>query len=454
MSASPARVIAFEVLRRVAAEDAYASEVLRARLAGKIRREDAALATILTLGVLRWQRLLDVAIDRQLTAPSKTLDAEVRIALRLGAYQLLFLERVPARAAVNESAELVKLSRKRSAAALVNAVLRKIAAAPRSMDALVPTGAPREDRLGVRYSHPTWMVARWLRTFGETRTVALLESNNREAHMALHVLDDAKRDEALASLERAGCKISPGKLLREAFSLQGGNPAASEAVRRGWIAMQDEASQAVAHLLDVRRGDFVLDLCAAPGGKTLILARAAGDEGRVIAADLHEHRLRVMAKRLREAGCKNVELAACDGTHPLPFSRDFNRILVDAPCSGTGTLARHPEIRWRLREEDLRDLHQRQAMLLKNSLAHLARGGRLVYSTCSLEREENEDVIRDVLGPGVRAFRIVSAERSLARIVREGIAQESLAGADEFFRTFPPEHGTDGFFAAIIETTP
>lgn len=454
MSASPARVIAFEVLRRVDAQDAYASEVLRARLDRKVRREDAALATNLTLGVLRWQRLLDVVIDRHLTGPSNKLDAEVRIALRLGVYQLVFLDRVPARAAVHESAELVKLARKRSAVGLVNAVLRKISAAPHSMDALVPKDAPREDQLGVRYSHPTWMVARWLHEFGKERTTSLLESNNREAHTSFHALDDANRSEAFASLERTGCRISPGNLLREAFSLQGGNPAGSEAVRRGWIAIQDEASQAVAHLLDVRRGDFVLDLCAAPGGKTLMLARAAGDSGRVIAADLHEHRLRALAKRIRHAGCKNVEVAALDGTQPLPFSRPFDRILVDVPCSGTGTLARHPEIRWRLHEEDLRNLHQRQAMLLKNSLAHLAPGGRLVYSTCSLEREENEDVIREVLGPEVRAFRVVSAERSLAPIVREGIATESLAGADGFFRTFPPEHGTDGFFAALIERAP
>ena len=155
------------------------------------------------------------------------------------------------------------------------------------------------------------------------------------------------------SLQRAGCRIQPGRLLRDAWVLEGGNPAASEAVRHGWVAIQDEASQAVAGLVAADPGNTVLDLCAAPGGKTLLLARAAGAQGHVIAADLHENRVRAMRERFELAGVRNVETVVLDGAQPLPFERPFDRILVDVPCSGTGTLARHPEIRWKLRAEDL-----------------------------------------------------------------------------------------------------
>jgi 16S rRNA (cytosine967-C5)-methyltransferase len=460
MPISPARTIAFDVLRRVETQNAYADEVLRVELGAGLRTEDAGLATELTLGVLRWQRLLDFLIDRNLTKITKTLDVEVRIALRLGIYQLRFLERVPAHAAVHESVELVKRARKRSAAPLVNAVLRKAAkealqmARSRShIASLLPKDLPLEKQLGILHSHPTWLVERWLRTFGEERTRALLEANNRAPSVSFCVLDAQCRDDAFTSLRKAGCTIDSGLLLRDSWKLHGGNPAASEAVQRGWVSIQDEASQAVAHLLAVEDGNTVLDLCAAPGGKTILLALAAGSRGRVIATDLHAHRVRAMAQRFETADVRNVEPIMLDGTQPLPFKRQFDRILVDAPCSGTGTLVRHPEIRWQLRAEDLIDLHARQVALLKNALANLAPGGRLIYSTCSLEPEENEGVVNETLGGAQGEFRVVTPRSTLQRILRDDIAIESLICADGFFRTFPSTHGTDGFFAAAIERT-
>ena len=458
MNISPARTIAFDVLRRVETQSAYADEVLRAELGAGVRTEDAGLATELTLGVLRWQRLLDFLISRYLTNAAKTLDAEVRIALRLGVYQLWFLERVPAHAAVHESVELVKRARKRSAAPLVNAVLRKAAkeatqlAKSRSeLASFLAADIPIAEQLGILYSHPTWLVERWLRNFGEDRTRALLEANNRAPAMSWFVVDPEHRDDALKSLQQARCVVEPGVLLGDSWTLHGGNPAASGAVRRGWVAIQDEASQAVAHLLAVEDGNIVLDLCAAPGGKTILLARAAGAQGRVIAADLHEHRVRTMAERFETAGVRHIETVRLDGTQPLPFERRFDRILVDAPCSGTGTLARHPEIRWQLRADDLTDLHTRQVQLLKNALANLAPQGRLIYSTCSLEPEENEFVVKEALGGSQSQFRVVTPGNALWQILREGVTHESLIDADGFFRTCTATHGTDGFFAAAIE---
>ncbi len=458
MKISRARTIAFDVLRRVATQDAYADESLRAALVETVGAADAGLATELTLGVLRWQRLLDFLIDRNLTKKTKTLDIEVQIALRLGIYQLYFLERVPAHAAVHESVELVKQARKRSAAPLVNAVLRKSAkesdttAQPtKAIASLIPHDLPRAEFLGIEHSHPTWLVERWLRAFGEDRTAALLGANNRVPGLSAFVVDSRRREEAIASLQQAGCEVRPGLLLRDALTLHGGNPAASAAMRNGWFAIQDEGSQAVAHLLSVAPGNTVLDLCAAPGGKTLLLSLAAGAQGHVIAADLHGHRVRVMGERFERADIRNIACVALDGTQPLPFGRTFDRILVDAPCSGTGTLARHPEIRWRLRAENLADLHVLQVSLLRNALTALAPGGRLVYSTCSLDPEENEFVVNEVLRDTLNKFRVVTVRADLQQVLREDIAPEHFIGTDGFFRTFPGTDGTDGFFTAVIE---
>ncbi len=199
------------------------------------------------------------------------------------------------------------------------------------------------------------------------------------------------------------------------------------------------------------RGNSVLDVCAAPGGKTLRLALDAGPSGHVTAADLHAHRIRAMGERFERAGIRNVETLVLDAAQPLPFQKKFDRILVDAPCSGTGTLARHPEIRWRLRAEDLADLHARQVLLLRNALGHLAAGGRLVYSTCSLEREENEEVIGEALAGLGDAFQVESARGAIGELLRESVSVDQVVGADGFFRTFPGEQETDGFFGGVLQ---
>ena len=208
----------------------------------------------------------------------------------------------------------------------------------------------------------------------------------------------------------------------------------------------------VAHLVDARPGQIALDLCSAPGGKTLLLARAVGASGMVIAGDLYDHRLRSVREQLSRTATENVVLLAMNATGPLPFHAQFARILVDAPCSGTGTLARNPEIRWRLQPQDLADAHVRQAAMLRQALALLAPGGRLVYATCSLEPEENEEVVREVLSGNAQA-RVAAGADALLPHLRSGVPAASLFDRDGFFRTFPPESGTDGFFAAALERT-
>lgn len=470
MAVSVARRLAFDILLRVETAEAFASELLHAQLtagaeaaapvpgrpAGKraIKKEDAALATELVMGALRQERLLDFLLERQARRPAASLDAEVRVALRLGLYQLRFLARVPASAAVNQSVELVKRGGKRSAAAFVNAVLRGIlrTGPRRDAGALLPRNLGAAERLAILFSHPEWLVERWLARFGAARAEALLAADNRAPRLALAVHRPERRAEIVAELDRAGLRVEASPWLRDALVVAGGSPVATDAWRRGWIAPQDEASQMAPRLLDARRGERVLDIGAAPGGKTLILARTAGPEN-VVAADVHPHRLRAMGEVLARTAAGDVQRVALDATAPLPFTVAFDRILLDAPCSGTGTLARHPEIRKRLRPESLAAFAARQGAMLERAAEALVPGGRLVYSTCSLEPEENEEVVA----------RVLAARRDLARVapvrVREALAPHLLEGADAAaligddgcLRTFPDAHGTDGFFAVTLE---
>ena len=454
MAISSARRIAFEALRRVEAEGAYASDVLHAELGGSVKPEDAALATELTLGVLRWRALLDFLLERQLKKPAARLDLPVAIALRMGLYQLRFLERIPARAAVHESVELVKRARKASAAPLVNAVLRRLAPdAKAPAEEFLPGGMALAERLAILHSHPVWMVERWLARAGEPRTLALLEANNRTPRLSCALHDVTRSEEILGSLQRTGLRAEPGQLLKTAFAVSGGSPTRTAAFRTGDISVQDEASQAIPLLLDVQRADRVLDLCAAPGGKTPPLARATGKKGLVIAADRHAHRLRAMREQFTRLGLDGAHLVELDATKPLPFRTQFNRILVDAPCSGTGTLARHPEIRWRLQPEQLPEFHKLQTSLLDAALERLALGGRLVYSTCSLELEENETVVSEALdrNHSIRRVSKTEAARSIAPHLVPGAAAASLFDDEGQFRTAPGAFQTDGFFAALLE---
>ncbi len=473
MSVSQARRIAFEILRSVEDRGAYAADLLNARLTDSVRREDAALATQLTLGVLRWRRLLDFLIGEYLGEPVTSLDLEVLLALRMGMYQLRWLTRVPSRAAVNESVEMVKWARKRSAAGLVNAILRKASSSlptrspardetpdvPQETEELLPLGLATDERLGILYSHPTWMVSRWLKAFGEPRTAALLRANNRAPRVTCAVLDPEKRANAMAELESAGLSVEPGKLLRSACTVRGANLTETRAFRDGWISIQDEASQMVALLLDVKPGQSVLDLCAAPGGKAGSLARAAGPQALIVAGDVNLQRLRAMRSHLKRVGASHARLVVLDATAPLPFQAQFDRVLLDASCSGTGTLARNPEIRWRLRPEDLLDFNRRQVAMLATAVDHLPPGGRLVYSTCSLEQEENEEVVSKVLERqrDIQAVPVCKIAKALAvHLLPEGAEKLNADGArlftsDGYFRTFPPEQHTDGFFAALLE---
>jgi 16S rRNA (cytosine967-C5)-methyltransferase len=455
---SPARRIAYDVLHRVEADAAYASDELHAQLGDKVSSADAALATELTMGVLRWRGLLDFLLQLVSDKPMARLDLPVAIALRLGLYQMRFLEKIPARAAVNESVELVKRAKKTSAAPFVNAVLRKATAknhVPPSM--FVLESASLAERLAILHSHPQWLVERWLARFGWSSTIALLEANNKTPRLTCALSDPHARDAVFQELSSAGLRVEPGRLLSSAFSVTGGSPSRTAAFREGRISIQDEASQAVALLLPMKPADHVLDVCAAPGGKTAILARELHRDGRITAADRYAHRLRAVRAQIARLKLADVDLVELDAKKPLPFGRQFEKILVDAPCTGTGTLARHPEIRWRLTKDQIDELHRLQVAILRNALAQLAPGGTLVYSTCSMEPEENELVVEEALQIAAKAGLNIGKSSSppmlapIASYLEPSIDPSRFLGSDGSFRTLPHRDGTDGFFAAVLE---
>jgi 16S rRNA (cytosine967-C5)-methyltransferase len=455
MAVSPARAVAFEILLKVEREQSYASELLHSTRFARLSSIDHGLATELVMGVLRWQSLLDRRIARASSQKLARLDDEVLIALRIALYQLHFLSRVPARAAIFESVELVKAARKGSAAAFVNAVLRKLTAGPAennvgpgdgsAFDAIADSADP--SLLAECSAHPEWLVKRWSERYGFQVARLICAHNQSPPTTAVHIYGDPSSSEPIKNeFAQSGSETAPGRLLSSARIVVSGDITRTQAYEQGRIAIQDEASQLVALL--VGRGESILDCCAAPGGKTALLARR-NPKATILASELHPHRAHLLRSLARSP---NIRVIGADARQ-LPFSRTFDRVLVDVPCSGTGTLARNPEIKWRLGAGDLADLQSRQIAILKSALDRLAVGGRLVYSTCSLEREENEDVLEAALA-GAPGFSIADCRGELERLQKCGDLRVSDPGtllSGRYLRTIPGVDPCDGFFAAIIE---
>jgi 16S rRNA (cytosine967-C5)-methyltransferase len=435
MAVSPARAAAFAILLRVERESAYAVELLHSALLDDLSPIDRNLTTDIVMGVLRWRSLLDASIAGFVPVALRKLDLEVLIALRMGCYQLAFLDRIPGHAIVHESVELVKQARKRSAAGLVNAVLRKLT---RDRFGFVASGKGLADV----YAHPQWLIERWVQQFGFDTTEQICRYDQQIPATVLRLTSPS--DEA--ELRKSGVELATGALMKNARVVVHGDVTSTELFHTGRIAIQDEGSQLIAAL--VGKGKRILDCCAAPGSKTSAIA-SASPEAEIVAVDIHPHRARLLRKMIHSS---NVQVITADALK-LPFESGFDRVLADVPCSGTGTLARNPEIKWRLQPEDIVDLQGRQVAILDAVLKHVSKPGRLVYSTCSLEAEENEQVVEKCLQKN-REFRIVPVREELLRLkesrrlIWEDVDQ--LVNGN-FLRTLPGIHPCDGFFAAIFQ---
>jgi 16S rRNA (cytosine967-C5)-methyltransferase len=405
---SPARWAAFQVLERVQTTDAHSDDLLHGAALHGSSQEDKNLATALVMGVLRWQIALDAELRGLLDRPEQTMPEAVWIALRMGAFQLRHMDRIPAHAALSESVELVRVAGHPKAAGMVNAVLRKVAAASgAARRPIVESVAAMAERLG----HPGWMVERWVKEYGRAAATAVCEYDQRE----------------------------PGE----------GDWFEEEAAGERSAPVMDAGSRLVAEIAaaSVAEPKRIWDACAAPGGKTAVLARrhAAAE---VLATDVSARRLEAMRRRLeREIPGRTIEMREADAARLPASAGRFDLILCDVPCSGTGTLARNPEIRLRLRGEDLERQAWRQREILSAALGRLNARGRLVYSTCSLELEENEAVVRAVVEAS--GARVIPVGELVERLVVPG--GEGLVRG-EFLRTLPGANFEgDGFFAAVLE---
>jgi len=454
MSVSPARAAAFDILSRIERESSYANELLHSKSYEKRSSADHALATELVMGVLRWRSRLDDEVAQASSQPLKKLDLEILIALRLALYQFRFLTRVPPRAALHESVELVKRARKKSAAPFVNAVLRKLSMQPQSSRSPLcnPVSSVVKDfsaeELAKSCAHPQWLVEKWIHEYGVSDAARICVHDQSIPTIAIRL----RTLEAETELEKEGVRLQPGFLLSSARRIESGDITQTRAFRNGEVVIQDEASQLVAALIgrvEQKQQARILDCCAAPGGKTLAIADS-NPTAEITAVELHPHRARLMRKLWGASGEKIKAVVADART--LPDSDPYDRILADVPCSGTGTLARNPEIKWRLKLEDLPELHERQFAILCSALKHLVPGGRLVYSTCSLEKEENEDVIEQVLAED-NSVRLLNCTEELVRLKKEGTLlwpnpQSLIRGF--YLRTIPGVHPCEGFFAAVL----
>lgn len=430
-----ARAIAQEVLVRVETTDAFADVLLERRLDdATLGPADRGLATQLVLGTLAWQAWLDARLRRVLDRAIEDLDPPVRAALRLGAFQLLRLTRIPRHAAIHETVSLAGHAGTRG---LVNAVLRRVTDAPAPGDAASDPIAAA----AAASSHPEWLARLFAEDVAPEDLTTFLLADNEPAPVTLRVhARRASRSDLATALAVAGIETRPSAWVDSALVVTGGaarlrgNPLVAD----GTLTVQSEASQLVAALVGAGEGERVVDLCAAPGGKTAAVAERLGPSGLVVALDPTRGGVRRVRERTARAQGSVVIAAVADGMHP-PLRGEFDAVLVDAPCSGLGTLRRHPEIRWRRRPDDLPRLASLQARLLDAAATLVRPRGRLVYAVCTLTAAETWDVAEAWLArhPG---FRVQPAEAVLEPAARPLVTRGAL-------RTLPAPHGLDGFFA-------
>ena len=458
-----ARRVALECLLTLSHSSASIASVVdsafgrRPTIDGRERR----LVNGLVYGVIRWQKQLDWVLDRFIN-PRFQLDARHRNILRLGAFQLLHLDGIPAHAAIFETVQLAASRRRKSSgdrktAGFINAVLRSIQREGTSI-AYPPLNTNPTEHIAYSLSYPTWLVKRWLQTRGVSWTLAFCRASNQTAPLAFRVNTLlTQREEVCQFLEMKGLPASLSKIAPDGIALKNrtitnfdttGKLTLKDILNRNDIYVQDESAMLVAHLLSPEEAGFIVDLCAAPGGKTTHLAHLMRNTGKIIAVDTSAEKIALLQKNCRRINAHNVETCVMDATKAdLAFIKTADAVLIDAPCSGFGTLRRHPDIRWNKTLKQVHALREIQYNLLKNAAPHIKPGGLLVYSTCSIEPMENEEVIQRFLAD-FPMYRVENARRFLPTVPLSAITPQG------FVQTFPHEHGVDGAFAVRLRRVP
>jgi 16S rRNA (cytosine967-C5)-methyltransferase len=402
----------------------------------------------LTYGVLRWRGKLDWIIQHFANIPFEKIEPEMLNTLRLGLYQIFFLTKTPASAAVNESVELAKKTRGKGGGGFVNAILRS---ALREKETIPYPDKPQDPALHIAIiqSHPLWLVQRWIEELGVGETLKICVANNRIPALTLRTNTlKIRREDLIEKLRGKGLISAPTPFSDDGILPKDGPPTSElPFLKEGLFVIQDEASQLITLILDPKPGENILDACAAPGGKTTHIAQRMENMGEIYAFDLRQEKLKKIEEGCKRLGIKIVRTKIGDAvnTLPVPGEIKFDRVLADVPCSGFGTLRRNPDLKWRREREDLKKLSQLQLAILKNLSGYVSEGGLLLYSTCTVFHEENEDVVERFLSEH-RGFKL----DSLVEVLPERYHFFIKKG---YFKTFPPADELDGFFAARLRKT-
>jgi 16S rRNA (cytosine967-C5)-methyltransferase len=438
---APARIAAYDALAAVDAGRADLPHALARARANLEDERDRALAGEIATGTLRWQGAFDHVIQTFSGRPLARLDREVVVILRLTIFQLLHLDRVPASAAVNDAVSLTRKAGKKSAAPLVNAVLRRVSRERNRLP--LPSPSDVLDYLSITLSHPRWLAARWVDRYGVEATEAWTRFNNGPAPLTLRANRLKTSPEQLAdALASAGVGVRRGRFAPDALIVTNGNPLLTPLAGAGLFVVQDEASQLVALMAGARPGQVILDACGSPGGKTTAMAAAMGGSGLIVATDVRGKRVELLAATVRASGATNVRLVQADSARPLPFRSRFDTVLLDVPCSGLGTIRRDPDLKWRRVESDLAAMSADQLQMLHAVSSAVKPGGRLVYATCSSEVDENEAVVDAFVSNS--HFRPSKPDHLPPEVA-------PLINSAGHLRTYPFRDGLEAFFAALLE---
>lgn len=442
--AQPPRTLAFQILCRVETEGAFADHLIAAAIAAcGLSPQARALLRELTYGVLRWRNRVDWILGRCSQRPLETLTIEIRNLLRLGAYQICFMDRIPSHAAVGETVELAKQIGHAGIVGFVNAVLRTLA---RQRDQILLPCHTTDllTYLTVALSHPGWLVERWLARYGSERTEAICRANNTLPPLAVRVNRlRATREQLIECLTVDGCRVEPCSFAPDGVLIYEHPPLDRLAgYAEGWFYVQDEAAMLSGYLLAPQPGERVLDACAAPGGKATHIGELMGDSGEVVALDQSPNRLRLLEANCQRLGLRCIHSLVGDAT-TIALDGQFDRIFVDAPCSGLGVLRRHPDAKWRKTPSLIDSMQRQQSAILAHVSRFLKPGGVLVYATCSTEPEENQEVVQAFLTrhPAYRSDPIAAYLPVSAHV---------FARDEPYFQTWPGAEGVDGFFGVRL----
>ncbi len=438
---SGVRGIAVKVLNRIDRTDAYLDKMLEIEIKNsELKSNDKALLFEIVHGVIRWLSRIDWILNGFYKGQFSKCIPNIKNSMRVALYQIMFLDKVPDYAAVNEAVEFVKRLQGKKPADLTNAVLRNII---RSKDGIRYPDS-EEDLIGylvAYYSHPGWLVKRWVNKFGQAFTEELMKANNNKPTLMLRVNKLKTSDEELKKLlTQVNLEYSSGRYMDEFIRMNSlSNITDWEFFKKGYFAIQDESTGMSCHLLDPKPGMRVLDLCAAPGGKSAFMADLMNNEGEIVALDKYESRIKLTARNLERLGVENVNLVEADALEYTDKEK-FDRILLDAPCSGLGTLTKKPDIKWKRDLGDIRKLNKIQLQLLEKASTLLKSDGYMVYSTCTIDPEENFGIVAKFLESHPE-FKLVRPDEQFPEI---------LIDSNNCLQTFPHIHLIDGAFAAKL----